>query len=234
MLWLALALLQATPVPLKVNLGLSGTLLQGNAELAVLTGSLALHRKTSTAEVEFRGELTYGRSGQEVSADRGMTGLRLDRYILDPLELFLLGSWEYDRVAGILNRGAVGGGVKWVFWKAPKGKASLSGAFVREYQHLEGLDPEANIRFSLRPKADFELGPAVALSFVGFYQPNLADPQTDYRLRGTLSLLSRLTQVLSLRVELTDRYENRVPVGKKRNDLSLTVGLDLGLQLERP
>gem|GEM_PF-3568342 len=241
-----LVALISTPMTFTVNL--NGNMVYGNKETSLLGGKVSLTRDVYPWEYEASLSGTYGTAkvgdSSEVTANNGRGLLRLDRYITERVEVFVFGSSEYDRIMNLENRSEGGAGAKYVFLKSEGAKLSVSAALLGGYERFLGdTVSRYPIRLSIRPMGRFDMGNFGSLSFVLFYQPNVMEFGTDYRVFGDLTYSVSLTKFVAFNLIFKYNYDGYVAsqskdtasslYGIKPYEFNLLLGLSMKVPLER-
>lgn len=212
-----------------VDLGFNGA--SGNSSFAVLnTGFEVTHLQRDLAEFEVGVQYRYGESEGEVIARNVQSSVRLDLNPNGAWSPFLFGSAGRDRLRRIDLRSSGGAGAKYVLWRAEPGEATLSAAALYSYESysFRATSPapptERTARWSWRFKGNRELGEAVVLENVSFYQP-VWDRASDYYVDVTSTATVRMWSGIQLRVQHQYQHEETPPEGVLSDDNALTVGL---------
>ena len=241
-----LAVLISTPLTFSVNL--NGNMVYGNKETSLFGGKVALTRDVYPWEYEASLSGAYGTTkigdSSEVTANNGRGLLRLDRYVTEKVEVFVFGSSEYDRIMNLENRSEGGAGAKYVFLKTDGAKFSVSAALLGGYERFLGdTVSRYPVRLSIRPTGRFDMGNLGSLSFVLFYQPNVMEFGTDYRIFGDLTYSVSLTKFIAFNLIFKYNYDGYVAsqsgdtasslYGIKPYEFNLLLGLSMKVPLER-
>jgi hypothetical protein len=213
-----------------VDLAFSGA--SGNDQTVLLTSDFRLsHLRTERFELEWSGSVRYGRSeGREVARNL-KSGLKLDLLPEARWSPFALVTAERDPFRKLDLRSNSGAGVKYSFWRAPKGAASISVAALHSYEDFistatDPLDPRQSARWSWRFKGERELGPRVRIENVSFYQP-VWNRSAEYQLTMESALRVPMSDRIALSLVHAYDRDSMAPEGVKRDNHLLKAGLTI-------
>ncbi len=234
--------------PLTFNANISGNAVYGNSEASLIGGKVSLVRDVYPWEYEVSLSAAYGSAkvgdSSEITSNNGIALVRMDRYLVPRFEVFAFGSSEYNRVMGLENRSQGGIGAKYVLFKADAHKFSVSAALLGGYERFVGdTTSRYPIRLSIRPKGRFDFARWGALSFVLFYQPNVREFRSDYRVFGDIVYSLAFTEMVAFNLVFKYNYDGYVAsksgdpdsklYGVKPYEFNLLLGLTLKVPLER-
>ena len=212
-----------------VDLGFNGA--SGNSSFAVLnTGFEVTHLQRDLAEFELGFQYRYGESEGEVIARNVQSSLKLDMNPNGLWSPFIFGTAGRDRLRRLDLRSSGGAGAKYVLWRGEAGEASLSAAALYSYESYSPTSTSAappterTARWSWRFKGKRELGEAVVVENVSFYQP-VWDHAGDYYVDVTSTAAVQMWEGIQLRVQHQYQHEETPPEDVVSDDNTLTVGL---------
>lgn len=212
----------------KANVGFSAILNTGNSENQTLGGNGLTSYKWDKNKLEGTLAGAYGRSKQagvtQVSTKNWKATGRYDRYILDPLSLFLLGHVGQDKPAGFDSRYGVAGGFAHELLKTDFDFFKYEIGF--DYTRENVIAAPDNDLYSERTFLQFKHKFSTYAEF-GQDVEALFDLQhgKNVRLNTLSSLTAKLTDKVSFQVGFKVSFDNVPPPGKKKTDTSTQAGL---------
>ncbi len=221
-IFLLISSLQAdtiTNVSYKWEISFGLKLLKGNTEQVGINSGFTFERLGPDYEFKIKGNHTYGESRGVKDVNKGDGDIRLDVNFLKRFTAFVLFLPGYNEFQKLDLKVSAGGGLKYTFIKNTTGDHSISLALLYDYWKYTELEKKM-MRFSLRPMHFQKINEVLTLFFIVFYQPDVNNFQ-DYRIFGKLILNFKISKYFSFDVIVTDEYNNIVPSGVKRNDLTL-------------
>jgi putative salt-induced outer membrane protein YdiY len=213
-----------------VDLAFSGA--SGNDQTVLLTtGFTVAPLRTERFEMELSGSVRYGRSeGREVARNL-KSGFKLDVLPAAQWSPFISITGERDPFRKLDMRSNSGAGIKYSFWRAPQGEASLSGAVLHSYENFvysaeDPLPTRHSARWSWRFKGNRMLGERVRIENTSLYQP-VWDHSSEYLLDMNTSI--RVPMTTRIAVGLTHSFErdSRPPEGVRKDDHLVKAGLTI-------
>jgi putative salt-induced outer membrane protein YdiY len=213
-----------------VDLAFSGA--SGTDQTVLLTtGFKVAHLRTERFEMELSGSVRYGRSeGREVARNL-KSGFKLDVLPAAQWSPFISITGERDPFRKLDMRSNSGAGIKYSFWRAPQGEASLSAAVLHSYENFvysaeDPLPTRHSARWSWRFKGNRMLGERVRIENTSLYQP-VWDHSSEYLLDMNTSI--RVPMTTRIAVGLTHSFErdSRPPEGVRKDDHLVKAGLTI-------
>lgn len=209
----------------------SGTLLQGNVNMAVLNTALSYNVNWKPHQLFIDAGNLFTMAGNTVAVNR-LNGTALYAYnMLDNFNLFAYTTHTHDQINKIDYRLTNGAGV--CLHKLLPGVLKLgllSAAVASENEWFSQTPAQYAVRTVLRAQGILPLTDSLDIGVDGFFTPSLLDV-ADYRLYGEAFLKVALPgDVASLKLSLADEYDTRPQPGVKNNDVGLftTLRLDWG------
>jgi len=210
---------------------------RGNSSYTTLsTGVRFSHLDKKQFEFEASGGITYSESNNKVMARRILGGLKGDLHPQATWSPFVFATAERDRIRrlDLLTNG--GAGAKWTYYRNPRGAASMSAAGVYTYKSITpsatppatpGSEPrQSTARLSLRPKLVQKYASGLSVEQISFWQPVLGNVH-DYTVEANSRLGFAVTKTQSIFAQHIYRLDSRPPVGVKREDQLMLVGLKI-------
>ena len=214
----------------KIDLGFNAA--SGNSSLTYWHSALTVTRLPSElAEFEWNASFDYGRNRGNLAEDRLTSGAKFDYLPLKTLSPFSFVNAEQDEVRKVDWQAYGGAGLKYTFWKAETGKASISGAAVYNYETfttsrvtLVAAPSERQVRWSVRFKGSRKFGKALELDNTTFFQP-VYNAAGNYNFSASSSVASKATSHISLIIQHLYRRDSTPQPGVKPVDQRLSGGL---------
>lgn len=213
-----------------VDLAFSGA--SGNDQTTLLTtGFKIAHLRTEAFELEFTGNVRYGRSeGREVARNL-KSGLKMDIMPKDRWSPFISITGERDPFRKLDLRSNSGAGVKFSFWKASNGSAAISGAILHSYDNYTSgdgahLDSRHSARWSWRFTGRRRLGESIWVDNVTFYQP-VWDHSSEYLVAIDTSVRVPMNKHIALMLSHSYERDSMPPEGVHKDDHVLKAGLTI-------
>ncbi len=180
----------------QMNLGFS--FLSYRNTMLNLKSSLDMEHRRYPLKFLFGVSLEYGILDSIVAQNNLSAYLNTDYYITPVWEVFFLSQYMRDAIISLDARLLAGVGIK---RKLLRG-ISLSYALLYNFERKQGQSGNF-ARHSLRLKLGKD-----NFALVVFYQP-LVDEHEDYWLWGRITYSSSITENISFKFELYDRYESK-------------------------
>jgi putative salt-induced outer membrane protein YdiY len=219
---------------LKVwSLSLKGgiTLNAGNTESLLVNGGLKFQLQSKLFQYSTNFNSFYGVSKSTQTVNKGEWLNTLTMKIRKRLNLYGKASLEYDEFSDIGLRVNTGLGIQYIIKNTPKIivklASTINGEFTNAFDIVDNIDSlRSNIDFSLEQ----EITSMVKYTVDTVLTFNVKDFFHDYRVETRASLSVSMSKVLALRIEMTDKYNNR-PLGEaiKKNDFILVTSLEVFL-----
>lgn len=215
--------------PYKFELAPGITVFKGNTDRVGITGSMDMEWITKMNELVLLVNHAYAETEKVKDANQGDATFTYDFNFLERESLFVFLMPSYNEFQKLDLRLQSGGGYKHTFVKNDIAKISMSAAALYEREDLADDLGDSNImRFSFRPKLKFMFGAENSISIIYFYQPR-ADRWEDYRMLLDTSVEFQIYKKLFFELKLLDEYNEIVPEGVKRNDVTLINSIKLKL-----
>lgn len=135
-----------------------------------------------------------------------------------------------NQFTNLTLRALIGGGVRLTLGEVNDRRAFLLGlgAFYEREQldsvYPDEADTENLVRANTYLVIKYQFNDYVSLVNSSYYQPSLSD-HSDFRVIEDFSLVSKLTEVLSLKVGIDIAHDSEPPRDIKKTDSSLKVGI---------
>lgn len=172
----------------------------------------------------------YGETAGVKNKNKGFTHYRhIEQLnVKQAWEGFAQGS--FNEFTNLKLRALLGGGIRLTLGVRSEKRAFLLGlgAFY-EREKLDSIYPdEANTENKVRASSyliiKFQFNEHVSLVNSTYYQPSLSEPN-DFRVIEDLTLVSKLSEVISLKVSVNIAHDSEPPRDIKQTDSSLKVGI---------
>jgi len=209
------------------ELGMGFSISKGNTEKMGMNSFCYLERITRINEFIFRVNGFYSETEKKKDTNKGDLTLKYDRNFWKKESFFLFIFPSYNEFQDLKYRVQNGIGLKHTFIKADTMNYSISAAFIYELKEsLSVSEKDELIRLSIRPKVKQSFSKSGTLFFVLFYQPALEDFK-NYRLTSDIIFEFNIIKSLFFEFKINDEYNNIVPEGIERNDLSIINSLKI-------
>lgn len=205
----------------------------GSRDIRLFTGGVQVsHREKEAFELEGSIKSRYGKSEGEVVARNHFGSLSFDLHPGDVWSPFLFMTAERDPFKRLDLRFAGGAGAKYTPFAADDRTSDVSFSLALLYS-VEDLRPSEDepvpndrslARWSFRVRGGRELGEAVSVQHVTFYQP-MVDQMADYLLRSETGAKVLLSERLALSVSYALNRTARPPEGVAPEDRLFRTGL---------
>jgi hypothetical protein len=213
-----------------VDLAFSGA--SGNDQTVLLTtGFKVAHLRTERFEMELSGSVRYGRSeGREVARNL-KSGFKLDVLPAAQWSPFISVTGERDPFRKLDMRSNSGAGIKYAFWRAPQGSASISGAVLHSYEDFIStaeapIDSRHSARWSWRFKGNRSLGERIRVENTSLYQP-VWDRSSEYLLSMDSAIRVPMTTRISLSLSHSYERDSMPQEGVRKDDHLVKAGLTI-------
>lgn len=174
----------------------------------------------------------YGEASGIKNKSKGFTHYRHIQQLDDKYAWEGFAQGSFNEFTNLKLRALIGGGVRLTLGERSETRAFLLGlgAFY-EREKLDSIYPdEANTENKVRANSyliiKFQINEHVSLVNSVYYQPSLSE-MSDYRLTEDLSLISKLSEVLSLKVGVNIAHDSEPPRDIKQTDTSIKVGIEI-------
>lgn len=245
------AKIDEVPNGMSVTLSAGGQLVTGNSRLLALTGNGVFAGRWGNDGFGASILGNYGQSGppgsEVVTTAENIQGrLRYDRYVLDHLSVFLIGTGRHDRFQGLDFRLNIDPGVKYLFvdQKATSFWGELGYDFqydIRRDDALTVTDPTTGMVTKTLAKTATDHS---SRAFVGYrhafneavtfstgleyLQSFLSDTNYDYRFNFDALLAAKIGAGLAIGAGVSVRYDHNPLPGKENTDTMSTLSLIYG------
>jgi putative salt-induced outer membrane protein len=244
------AKIDQAPSGMSATLSAGGQLVTGNSRLLALTGNGVFTGRWGHDGFGASALGNYGQGaapGSEVveTAENIQGRLRYDRYVLDHMSVFLIGTGRHDRFQGLDFRLNIDPGVKYLF--VDEKTTSFWGELGYDFQYdirrddalivknamgmQTGSLPKTAIDHSSRAFAGYRHAFNEAVTFstgLEYLQSFLSDTNYDYRLNFDALLAAKIGAGLSVGAGVSVRYDHNPLPGKEDTDTSSTLSLIYG------
>jgi len=208
-----------------VALGVNVT--SGNSETLAVNGSVAAERAGDVHEIRLGLEGNFGEAevnGETDTTTENAKALAAYKYKLNGSYLYSANSSFHDDIAAIDYLLVLGVGAGYHVVKTDTAKLGIELGVSYIEEELGDGTRDDKIAARIAARHDQNLSEHAKLWLAAEYLPG-TDDTDDYLLNGEAGLEAALNSSLSLRVVAQDRYDNTVPAGRERNDLSVISSL---------
>jgi len=205
----------------SIDLGVSYA--TGNTDNLFITASLNVNREIDRDTHLFNLTFAFGESNSETTANEILASYAWKRLITDRTYAGLRADIRQDELADIDYRASLTGlyGVHLI--KGAQESLSIEGGFGYTFeQQGVGRDDFVNIYFGENYEKWINSETRLYQSFA-FTAP--LEDLGDYSLVGELGIETTLTEAMSLKVYVQDRYEAEPAAGFENNDLKIITGI---------
>jgi putative salt-induced outer membrane protein YdiY len=206
-----------------VNFGLTHT--SGNTDSMMLVVSAAADRKVEKSLLEASGQLLYGQTDGDETANRGEALVRFSYFHNAKIFSFAEGGPYYDEFRNVDFglRLAAGVGRKFINDEKTKLNGRVGLAYTWEDHGMDASDEDY---VALTAGLDYTrvVNENVGITCTLSVDQDLSDGD-NWIVNAGAELKSKLTEQISLIISATDRYDNDPPPGVKENDFTLMTAL---------
>jgi putative salt-induced outer membrane protein YdiY len=211
-----------------VDLGFASS--SGNSELTSLTTGIRLkHLQTKLFKLEWSLTFRYGESQGEVVARNLQSKLDFDVGPAARVAPFVFAAVERDPFRKLDLRARTGSGVKYTFYRAPPGEASVRVAaqYSREnFTAAAAQDARTDGAWSMEFKGNRGLGSAVKIENTTTFSP-VFDNFGDHNLDVSSKVSSRISRHLALTLSHAYSYDSTPASDVERTDQRFQAGLTI-------
>jgi hypothetical protein len=212
---------------------LSFSAASGNDRTTLLTSGIRVtHLRTEIFELEWTGNVRYGRSeGREVARNM-KSGVELNAIPASTLSPFIMVTGERDPFRRLDLRSGGRMGMKYTFWRAPEGSAYLSVAGLYSYEnfmHTEDgppLDSRENARWSWWFKGSRKLGERLRIENSTTYEP-VWNRAGEHFITMVTSINVPMSDQIAVLLSHTYERDSMALPGVRKDDQLLKMGLTL-------
>ena len=244
------AKIDEVPTGMSVTLSAGGQLVTGNSRFLALTGNGVFAGRWGNDGFGASILGNYGQGappGSEVveTAENIQGRLRYDRYVLDHMSVFLIGTGRHDRFQGLDFRLNIDPGVKYLF--VDEKTTSFWGELGYDFQYdirrddalavtnamgmQTGTLPKTATDHSARAFVGYRHAFNEAVTFstgLEYLQSFLNDTNYDYRLNFDALLAAKIGAGLSVGAGVSVRYDHNPLPGKEDTDTTSTLSIIYG------
>ena len=217
------------------NLGFALT--AGNSETKNLALAFLADRKALNDHIGVFLNSVYATNHElgitsDVTANSLQSGVRYDRNINDGLFAYVNGEFDTDALQGLNLRSLFGAGLGYHAVKNDNTALDLLGGlnYTRESYTAVSPNPAFTRNFAaitLGEELEQKLWKSTVLTQKLYFYPGLGGDSGEYRSTFSLGTVTKINKWLGWQNAFGDIYVTNPPVGKKRNDLMLTTGLNV-------
>jgi putative salt-induced outer membrane protein YdiY len=214
--------------PWTINAGVNGIVNTGNSENLTVGGNKLIGWKVERNQVQWKTIGAFGRAEvagvTETNTNNLKTELRYDRFLNDPMALFVLGHIGYDEPAGFDLRGGLAlGFAHQLVVLPPHGFRYEVGP---DYTHEERTDGTSDEVFSGRLFLEYVYTIAEWAKFSEGLETltNVQDGE-DTRFNSLTALTIKLTDIVSFQTGFNVRVDLQPVPGFEEVDTTTTIGL---------
>jgi len=200
----------------------------GNTQQAAASTGMKLQWTEGMTTNFILGNYEYGESAGKTDKNEGFVHLRHIHQLDKQYAWEAFSQLSFNEFTKLNLRVLAGGGVRLTLADVTDKRASFFGlgAFY-EYEKLDtdeaGDESESSVRVNSYLVFKFRFNDHVSLVISTYYQPSLED-LSDFRAIEDMSLVSELTESLSLRVGLDLKHDSDPPADVEKTDTSLKLG----------
>ena len=209
-----------------VDLGFASS--SGNSSLLSLTSGFRVrHLQTRSFKLEWSATFRYGESQGTVVARNLQSKLDFDVGPTASVAPFLFASAEHDPFRKLDLRAKTGSGVKYTFYRAPPGEASVRVAAQYSHENLASVpDPRTDGGWSMEFKGARTLGNALRVENASTWDP-VFDDFGNYTLDVRSKVSSRISRRLALTLTHAYNYDSTPAPNVGRTDQRFQAGLTI-------
>jgi putative salt-induced outer membrane protein len=217
------------------NLGFALT--AGNSETKNLALAFLADRKALNDHIGVFLNSVYATNHElgitsNVTANSLQSGVRYDRNINDGLFGYVNGEFDTDALQGLNLRSLFGAGLGYHVLKNDNTTLDVLGGinYTRESYTSVSPNPAFTRNFAaitLGEELEQKLWKSTVLTQKLYFYPDLSGDSGEYRSTFSLGTVTKINKWLGWQNAFGDIYVTNPPVGKKRNDLMLTTGLNV-------
>jgi len=213
----------------SLELAFGITLDKGNTDRIGSNFLFDMRRISDIDEFVLNANASYGESEGRKDKNKGELTLKYDYDFFKKESFFIFIMPSYNEFQNLKLRMQNGIGLKHTFYKTKFSDYSLSGAVIYELKQYFDIPQKDEItRLSFRPKIKYFFNDKSHLYFVLFYQPKIDNCQ-DYRILSKFILEFNIYKKLFFEFRIIDEYNNIVPEGIERNDITIVNSIKLKL-----
>ncbi len=181
-----------------------------------------------------KGEYAWGKTKDqdtgeyEQTADRGLLSGQADLFLIENGFLYGRSEASYDRIKDLDRRLDSGLGIGYNIWRRGDNSASLEAGTSYIDSKFDDGTTDHGLFLRLAQNGTLKINERVTFLESIEYKPKFEDFQ-DYLLTAEAALRVSLAGNLYFQLTVTNRYENNVPEGTERNDLSMIGSLGLSI-----
>jgi putative salt-induced outer membrane protein YdiY len=211
-----------------VNVGFALT--GGNSETTNLAIAFLANRPTSTDKISLYANTVYATNNAPgafptTTANNIQGGARYDRNLTPKLFAFVNGDFMSDSLQDLNLRSVFGGGLGYHAIKRERTVLDFLGG--ANYTHESYTTFTRNFgALTLGEEFLQKLGVGTVLKQKFYFYPNLSDTG-EYRTTFDLGTVTKLNAWLGWQNSFSDVYVTNPPIGKKKNDIVFTTGLNV-------
>lgn len=218
----------AAPRPVAVTLELGLVNAAGNTRVTTLNGAekLAYRPSGSRWQLQQQVNTVYGRTSDSVTADQLKVTARADYRALAVFHLFLGGTYERNRFAGVSRRFEEIAGIALRPVDRPRDLLSVElGSAITQQRSTAAVEDNF---VAVRLAADYKhlFTQTVYAQQIAELLPNV-DDLTDTRLNTETSLVAPLSARVALRLSYVVRFDNVPEPGFQKTDRVFSSGVQL-------
>ena len=221
----------------EYKLSLTGTLQQGNTEKeSIGSGIKIVFGDGETYKHLFIGSYNYGISNNIEDTNKGLFHYRFTEVIKNNYDYEFFTQEEFNKFQNTKIRFLIGGNIRKRLLIAQRLFIGTGVMYSKVSPEDDSLtDVEKNkIKLNLYMFFTHKFNKFLSFNSLAFYQPTLYNLETDetfkfkdFRFNTKNSIISKITEKLSFTTNLDYSYHSKPFEDIKKDDLKLTVGLEL-------
>lgn len=213
------------------NITAGGVQAHGNKSSKAWNASARLLSRYDRHRIGLEGKYNYGKSGDEVTAEDYLAGVKYDYFLTKRFFSYIQGLYEKDNVAGLDRRLTSGGGLGYQIIDTPRHQLSLEAGISHINEHNDGA-----------PNRDYEAGRwavrldsvlvADRLNLFHYHEGyDRLDDADTFIFRSEQGLRLKVANNLYTNVQVDYDYNNNPPPGQKKTDTRYIFGFSFDFSL---
>lgn len=202
----------------------------GNSETKNLALAFTADRKSAEDHIGLYANSVYATNGTSggvngTTANSIQSGIRYDRNLTERVFAFVSGDFQTDELQGLNLRSVLGAGFGFHAIKNERTTLDLLAGLNYTRENYTTL--QRNIAaLTLGEELTHKLGKSTLLSQKLYFFPDLNDAG-EYRSTFNFGTVTKISKWFGWQNAFGNIYVTNPPVGKKRNDITLTTGLNV-------
>lgn len=211
----------------KQEVALNVNLTEGNKDSLLVGLSYDATRKTDLDKLNFKVDGTFSGTEGKTTSQRVEGRSKYDREIDESWYWLVLGSGEYDEIKGIDYRFSLSPGAGYHFFQSGPFTMDFEAGPALVFRKLQNAGNETNLEGRLANITKWEINDRVQTFHNGEFLIDSQDTE-DWLLKSELGAESSITESLSLRMTVENRFNNQPSAGKDKYDLLFKTSVVFG------